>query len=315
MLDLPRDLLPSLPTEEDLPYSDEKPVDNELQLLAAMILRSILMHIWGDRTDWFMGVNLGVYYEPSTPAIGPDAFLALGSPRIRPSQKLRLSYLVWEEKVMPQWVLEIVSQKPGQEYGDKMEKYAAMGVLYYTIYNPSHYRRDKHEPFEVYRLEKGQYIRQLGHPVWMPELGLGIGHDVEIQEGGIRRDWLFWYDEAGNRYPAPEEAIAQERLQRKREQLIRQEIQEQLEISEQARIQAEQARIQAEQTLVDTQQAALNRQRSLIQFLLTQKLGPLEDGIAEQMVLLSRDQLDDLAISLFNFNSFEDLLQWLDALG
>ncbi len=249
-----------------------------------------------------------MYYEPNPPAIGPDAFLALGAPRIRPSQKLRLSYLVWEEKVMPQWVLEIVSQKPGQEYGDKMEKYAAMGVLYYTIYNPSHYRRDTHDPFEVYRLEKGKYVKQLGHPVWMPELGLGIGHQVEIQDGGIRRDWLFWYDEAGNRYAAPEEAIAQERLQRKREQLIRQELQEQLEISEQSRIQAQEA-------LFAVQQEALNQQRSLLQFLLIQKLGPFDDEIAKQIILLSREQLENLTISLFNLNSFEDLSQWLNALG
>ncbi len=221
-----------LPTEEDLPYSDEKPVDHELQLLAPLLLRSILLLLWADRMDWFMGVNLGVYPFPYEPAIGPDAFLALGVDRVRPDNKLRLSYLVYRENVMPQWVLEVVSKKPGGEYGKKFDRYAEMGVLYYTIYNPSHYRRDKHEAFEVYRLEEGQYVRQLGNPIWMPEIGLGIGHEVGTHER-ISRDWLYWYDEQGNRYPAQEDALQQERILRAQESLIRREVEEKLATSEQ----------------------------------------------------------------------------------
>ena len=41
-----------LPTEDDLPDSDEKPVDHELQLLAPMLLRGILLLLWDDRMDW-----------------------------------------------------------------------------------------------------------------------------------------------------------------------------------------------------------------------------------------------------------------------
>ncbi len=221
-----------LPTEEDLPDSDEKPVDHELQLLAPMLLRSILLILWADRMDWFMGVNLGIYPFPYEPAIAPDAFLAIGVDRVRPDNKLRLSYLVYRENVMPQWVLEVVSKKPGGEYDKKFDRYAEMGVLYYTIYNPSHYRRDKHDAFEVYRLENGQYVRQLGNPVWMSEIGLGIGHEVGMHER-ISRDWLYWYDEQGMRYPAQEDALQQERILRAQESLIRREVEEKLATSEQ----------------------------------------------------------------------------------
>jgi len=199
-----------LPTEFDLPDSDDQPVDNELQLLIPILLRAILALLWADQNDWFFGINLGLYYDPKQPAIGPDAFLSLGVPRVRPSGKLRLSYLLWEERVMPQWALEVVSQKYGGEYDDKMRDYENLGVLYYTIYNPNHWRRDRHEPFEVYRLTNGEYIRQTGNPVWMPEIGLGIGAESGTHEG-ITQDWLYWYDEQGNRYPAPEDAIAFER--------------------------------------------------------------------------------------------------------
>ncbi|WNZ44091.1 Uma2 family endonuclease [Leptolyngbya boryana CZ1] len=199
-----------LPTEFDLPGSDNQPVDNELQLLIPVLLRAILALLWADRNDWFLGVNLGLYYEPKLPAIVPDGFLSLGVPRVRANGKLRLSYLLWQENVMPQWVLEVVSQTYGSKYDEKLREYANLGVLYYTVYNPNHWQRDKHDPFEVYRLVGGRYVRQPGNPSWMPEAGLGIGVERGTHEG-VTQDWLYWYDERGNRYPAPEDAIAFER--------------------------------------------------------------------------------------------------------
>ncbi len=225
--------LVSLPTEDDLPDSDGKPVDNELQVLAPVLLRIILASIWADRFDWFFGVNMGIYTDPCEPAIGPDGFLSLGVERIRANQKLRLSYVLHQEQVMPQFVLEVVSQQPGGEYVKKFQQYAAMGVLYYLIHNPSHTRRDKHEVFELYRLENSEYIRQPGNPIWMPEIGLGIGMEMGTQEG-VTRQWLYWYDEQGQRYLPPEDALAQERILRKREQLIRREMQEQLQEAQEA---------------------------------------------------------------------------------
>jgi Uma2 family endonuclease len=57
----------------------------------------------------------------------------------------------------------------GDEYDQKFKRYAEMGVLYYTVYNPSHRRRDRADALEVYRLEQGVYVRENGNPVWMPE--------------------------------------------------------------------------------------------------------------------------------------------------
>jgi Uma2 family endonuclease len=203
-------------TEDDLPETDNIPVDNELQIIIPALLRAILAYWWAERTDWYFGINLGVYYDPDESAIGPDAFLSLGVERYRASGKLRLSYVIPQENnVVPQWVLEIVSKSPGKEYDDKQRIYAQMGVLYYTIYNPEYSKRDEHEPFEVYRLEKGVYIRLEGNPVWMPEIGLGIGFAVGRHEE-LTRQWLYWFDENGDRYPTPDELRQQERLLRER---------------------------------------------------------------------------------------------------
>jgi len=82
-------------------------------------------------------------------------------------------------------------------------------VLYYLIYNPEHWKRDTHEPFEVYHLEKGEYVRQLGSPVWMPEIRLGIDCEQGVYEGWTR-EWLYWFDQSSNRLPTPVEVAQQE---------------------------------------------------------------------------------------------------------
>ncbi len=232
--------LPLLLTDADLPETDNRPVDNELQILIPILLRAILSLLWSDRMDWFYGINLGVYYDPDAPAIGPDAFLSLGVQRFRPDNKLRLSYVVWQENnQVPLWALEVVSKTPGQEYGDKLRLYAEIGVLYYTIYNSDYWKRDRHEPFEVYHLVNGSYVRLPGNPVWMPEVGLGIGYAIGQHEG-LTREWLYWYDQQGRRYPAPQDVIAQERELREQaeQQLIQAE--QQLEQERQARSLTEQ---------------------------------------------------------------------------
>jgi Uma2 family endonuclease len=207
-----------LPSAEELPDSDDTPVDNELQILIPILLRAILALLWADRMDWFFGVNMGVYYEPDKSAIVPDGFLSLGVERYKARGKLRLSYVLWQEhNIVPQWVLEVVSQTPGNEYDEKMTKYAQIGVLYYVIYNPDYSRRDKHDPFEVYRLVNGVYVRQTGNPVWMPEMALGIGCEVGTHEG-CTREWLYWYDQLSRRLLAPANVIEQERQRADRAQ-------------------------------------------------------------------------------------------------
>ncbi len=209
-----------LPTEHDLPSTDGRPVDNELQLLIPILLRGVLELAWSDRDNWFLGANIGVYYEPKTPAVDPDAMLALGVPHYREGKDLRLSYVIWQERVMPQWVLEIVSDKPGKEYNEKMKLYAELGVLYYTIYNPKHSKRDKHDVFEMYRLVDGEYIHQQGMPFWMPELGLGLGIARGREYLLPARDWLYWYDEAGSQYLTKDSVIFQERQRSNRAELM-----------------------------------------------------------------------------------------------
>lgn len=204
---LQSDLRHNLPTSDELPCSDDTPVDNEDQNFIPNFLLFLLEFIWQNRTDWFFGVDMGIYHtsgvNPRVPVV-PDGFLSLGVER-RKQSKSRKSYVVWEEnEIVPILALEIVSWTPGEEYDTKAAIYEKLGVLYYIIYNPEFWQRDRHQPFEVYKLMNGSYQLQIGEPFWMSEIGLGIGRS-QYTSGEIQRQVLSWYDQQGNRYPTPEE--------------------------------------------------------------------------------------------------------------
>jgi Uma2 family endonuclease len=200
------DPLGCLPSSEELPDSDDDPVDNELQDLIPGLLRAILALHWNDRWDWFFGVDMGVYYDPEIPPVVPDGFLSLGVERMI-DEDLRPSYVLWEEQQLPILALEVVSRTYRGEYTTKKQLYAELGVLYYVVYSS---RRRKKPPLEVYRLVEGTYQLLSGNPVWLPEIGLGIGRERATYQG-MTREWLYWYDQTGQRYYTPEEQAAAER--------------------------------------------------------------------------------------------------------
>ena len=283
---------PTLPTAEELPCSDETPVDNEIQNYIPNLLLTVLSSIWQKRSDWFFAVDMGIYYlldGSRQPVIVPDGFLSIGVKRQK-NNSLRLSYVLWEEDyIPPMWVLEIVSKTYGGEYSEKMTRYAELGVLYYTIYNPDYHGRDKHKPFEVYRLEKGKYKLQQGEPFWMPELVLGIGRGTGSYTG-LSREWLYWYDREGRRWPTPEENSYQ---QQQRAQRAKLELAHQQQKAQQAELELARQQQKAQQTELEldrqrqrTQQAELEKealQRQAISQLL--KLGLSPQQVAESLGL------------------------------
>lgn len=203
-----------LPTAAELPDSDDTPVDNELQELIPTLLKLILAEIWDSRRDWFFGIDMGIYYNPDEPPIVPDGFLSIGVESVK-TEALRPSYVLWEEQgILPQLTIEVVSQKYRGEYSSKKDLYQRLGILYYAIYNP---RRKRKPTLELYKLINGTYIPLVGNPIWLPELGLGLGKERQTYQGRDR-EWLFWYDPAGTRYLTPQEQVRQERSRADRAQ-------------------------------------------------------------------------------------------------
>lgn len=107
----------TLPTSDELPCSDDTPVDNEDQNFLPNYLFFLLELIWKERQDWYFAVDMGVYHTTGVSyrvPVVPDGFLSLGVPRRKPGNKSRKGYVVWEEAdTVPIWVLEMVSWMPG----------------------------------------------------------------------------------------------------------------------------------------------------------------------------------------------------------
>jgi Uma2 family endonuclease len=249
-----------LPSTEELPCSDDTPVDNEDQNLLPNLLLFALTLLWAERMDWYFGVDMAVYHttgvSPKVPVV-PDAFLSLGVER-KKGGKSRRSYATWEEHdTVPIWVLEMVSHRPNDEYDEKLELYARLGVLYYVIYNPEFWQRDRHQPFEVYKLEGQTYRLQIGEPYWMPEVGLGIGRGRQVM-GGIEQEVLLWYDAQGRAYPMPDEVLREMQMQLRAERQRAEQEQQRAE-AEQQRAEEERQRAEEEQQRAEIAEEKANR--------------------------------------------------------
>ncbi len=242
-----------LPSAEELPDSDGKAVDSELQELIPGLLKAILLDLWNDRPNWLFSIDMGFYYHPDKPAIAPDGLLSLGVEDID-DECLRSSYVLWDEKVIPLFALEIVSKTPGREQTKKLEIYRSIGILYYLVYAPLRKRKAR---FQLYKLIDGEYVLQSDgqQPYWMAEIGLAIGSEQQLYRRS-QREWLFWYDQSGVRYPTPMERARAE-SQRARAESERAEI-----ASQRARVESERAEAESQRARAESERAEAESQRA-----------------------------------------------------
>jgi Uma2 family endonuclease len=252
-----------LPTAEELPSSDETPVDNQLQNDIPNLLLSLLALIWANRDDWYFGVDMGVYYNPDESAIVPDGFLAVGVKRDT-GKRGRLSYLRWaENNIMPILFLEVVSETYNSEYKKKLADYQKLGILYYAIYNPLSGRKGRfknRQRLEVYRLidEKYELLPSENNQVWLPEIELALGYE-NGEHIGWEREWLYWYDESGNRYLTAKERAMNAEAMALQERLI---ANQQRLIANQERLAKQEAEERANQERLIANQERLAKQEA-----------------------------------------------------
>ena len=125
---------------ESLVTEDDTPVDNMPSEKQQRLLTEPLYTSWagpGAGRTFLAAANVGVFPEPRNPAIVPDMFLSLD---VQVAEnwwdKAHRSYFVSVFGKPPDLVVEIVSNREGDEVGRKRRRYARMGVGYYVIYDP-----------------------------------------------------------------------------------------------------------------------------------------------------------------------------------
>ena len=195
---------------------DDEPVDNLYCAKLQRLLVAILYASWllpenpenpAAPRSFLADANVGIYSTLRGRPLVPDVFLSVGVEIGEEWQtdKEPRCYFVWEFGKPPDMVLEIVSNKVGNELGSKLQDYARAGVRYYVVYDA--WLNLGAVPVRVYELAGGGY--RLRPDLLLPDLGLGL----TLWEGtfeGLRGDWLRWTDMGGKQLLTSQELADQE---------------------------------------------------------------------------------------------------------
>lgn len=206
-----------LPTGADLPYDDGEPMESPWHRDNMMLLLDSINTHWRDRTDFYAGGNMFVYF--STERVfgrdfrGPDFFVVKGVERHRP----RVSWVVWDEGgKRPDLIVELLSPTTaGIDRGVKKVLYESVFRTHeYFTYDPLADRLDG------WRLATGAGYEPIAPDgagrVWSRQLDLALGTwDGTYNHTQAR--WLRMFDAAGTVVPTGQETVEGENARLRRE--------------------------------------------------------------------------------------------------
>jgi Uma2 family endonuclease len=198
--------LVTIPNIEDLITEDDTPVDNIFSAKQQRLLVDTLYNSWSSLVPFFADANVGVFSSVYETPLVPDVFVSLNvQPKEDVWAKRGRSYFLWEFGKPPDIVVEIVSNKIGNELDNKLRRYARMGVTYYVVFDPV--AQIQATTLTIYGLQLGRY--RLLKSTWLKRVGLGVTLWTGTFEG-LQATWLRWCDAQGQLLGTGGERIAQE---------------------------------------------------------------------------------------------------------
>jgi len=218
-MSVPTRTVPAPPEFPPLPNvklieTDGVPLESPWHVAQISLLLTTLAYWWRDRTDFYIGGNMFIYYtlqqaesvvaDPvrTTAFKGPDFFYVASVNRFPP----RPYWAVWEEDGQyPDLIIELLS--PTTARSDLTTK----KDLYERIFRTHEYYCFDFDANELIGWRLGGQLRyeeiaaDKRHWMWSEELGLWLGTWKGVYQG-IDRTWLRFYDANGQLVPLPEEA-------------------------------------------------------------------------------------------------------------
>ncbi len=205
----------TLPTMYDLPSEDpEEPgLPDTFHFYQPSLLTETFITSKWSADQIYLAADVNLYYDVHhlNWYKRPDWYAVVGVPRLYQGRDLRLSYVIWQERISPFLVVELLS--PGTEKEDlgknpihttenpptKWEVYEQiLQIPYYVAYN--RYTQELH----AFVLKNRRYHRITEQRLWLNEINLGIGIWKGIYRG-IESHWLRFYDDSGNWIATSEE--------------------------------------------------------------------------------------------------------------
>ncbi|MCP4350677.1 MAG: Uma2 family endonuclease [Desulfobacterales bacterium] len=205
-----------LPTMYDLPSEnpEEPGVPDQFHTWQSELLTQTFVPPDYDPNCIMIASDLNLYYDVNhfRNYKRPDWYAALGVSKLYGDDLVpRMSYVIWQEKVVPFVVVELLSpgtededlgrtQRKSKKLPTKWEVYEQiLGIPYYAVFSR---RTDK---LRAFKHDGGMYheIVLPDRRLWIPELKIGLGVWKGKYQG--ERDWLRWYDAQKNWIPTPVE--------------------------------------------------------------------------------------------------------------
>ncbi|BAT51566.1 hypothetical protein NOS3756_04920 [Nostoc sp. NIES-3756] len=122
-----------VPDANQLITEDDTPVDNFASAKQQRLLVSSLYTSFQNQ-PFLAEANVGIYYADKHPQIVPDIFLSLDVQTPENWwEKQNRCYMVWHFGKPPEIVMEIVSNKEGEELGKKLRIYEQIRISYYIV--------------------------------------------------------------------------------------------------------------------------------------------------------------------------------------
>ena len=203
------------PDVSHLVTEDDTPVDNPFCEKQMRLLTHPLYASWKPGVPFVAMANVGVYFALNRPALVPDTLVAVGveSPADLLPKKHR-AYFAWLYGKAPDVVVELVSNREGDELDRKMRGYAVHGVPFYVVYDPEgHIQTPALQCFQLDHSASAPRYLPL-EKAFFPAAQLGLVEwDGEFE--GKRAPWIRWVDGEGKIIPTAEERaeVAGERVE------------------------------------------------------------------------------------------------------
>jgi Uma2 family endonuclease len=228
---------------QDLPETDGVPLESDWHRLAIALLIESIRWCWRDRSDYYVGGNMFVYFSAqqvrNRDYRGPDFFFVSGAR----ADVTRETWTVWDEGGRyPDFIIELLSKTTRDEdLTTKKDLYqTTFKAFEYCCYDPATREllawrgTGSYEP--VPPNDKGW--------IWIEkmQLWLGVWHGVYH---GMEADWPRFYDPKGNILPSR----AEEEHQLAEQEKLRADVEKQRADAEKQRadtLDAEVARLKAQ---------------------------------------------------------------------
>jgi Uma2 family endonuclease len=193
------------PSSDELVYDDGEPLESARHRQQMTVLIESLEHAWRDRTDFYVGGNMFLYFSETQARHndfrGPDVYVVMNTTR-----RERRAWVVWEENgQVPDVIVELLSEKTEHvDRGEKMRVYARLRVGEYFLFDPFSAVLEGYELDVLHARYRKKVPDEQGR-LRCEGLGLSLAVVRSVLWSVIEAPWLRWVGDDGRVLPMPAE--------------------------------------------------------------------------------------------------------------